>query len=64
MLMLLCLYFNIKKIKFPLSQTLNNAKLKTAKEKRIFLEKSFCRYKKSRLRRAAGIGHEKITIWI
>ena len=53
-----------KRVEFPLSQTLNNAKLKTAKEKRIFLEKSFCRHKKSRLHRAAGIGHEKIAIWI
>jgi len=47
---------------FPLSQTLNNGQMKTAKEKRIFLKKSFCRRKKSRLHKAAGIGHEKIAI--
>jgi len=35
-----------KRVEFPLSQTLNNGAPKTAKEKRIFLEKKFLQAQK------------------
>jgi len=51
-----------KRVEFPTSQTLNIGEVKTAKEKRIFLKKSFCGHKKSRLHKTVRIGHEKIAI--